>query len=96
MIVLIRPIITEKALRLATNRQYTFEVDRRANAIQIGKAVAAEYNVTVSSVRTSNIAGVVRRFRKGQGHTRSWKKAVVTITKGGKIPGFEIEVESKD
>lgn len=96
MIILLRPIITEKTLHLADQRQYTFEVDRRANAIQIAKAVAAEYQVTVRAVRTLNMAGEVRRFRRGVGRTRSWKKAVVTVAKGSKISGFEIETEAKD
>ena len=93
MTVLIRPIITEKSLRLAGTRQYTFEVDRRANAIEISRAVSEIYRVTITSVRTINRAGVIRHFRRGQGRTRSWKKAIVTVGKGGKIPGFELESE---
>jgi large subunit ribosomal protein L23 len=96
MITLIRPIITEKTLRLATTRQYTFEVDRRANAIQIARAIEAEYHVSVAGVRIVNVRSEVKRSRRGLGHTRSWKKAMVTLTKGGKISGFEIETETKE
>lgn len=95
MMVLIRPIITEKSLTLATQRQFTFEVDRRANALQVAAAVADQYKVTVEVVRTQNIRGEERRNRKGVGHTRGWKKAIVTLKKGDKIPGFELETEEK-
>ena len=34
-----RPIITEKAMKLGEQRQYVFEVDPKANKIEIKKAV---------------------------------------------------------
>lgn len=93
MIVLIRPIITEKTLSQASTGQYTFEIDRRANAIQVALAVADRYKVTVTDVHVLNISGVERRTRRGIGRTRSWKKAIITLKKGDKIAGFEIETE---
>ncbi len=95
MMILVRPIITEKSLALTAQRQYTFEVDRRANVLQVAEAAAAQYKVTVESVRTITVRGEERRTRKGTGHTRGWKKAIITLKKGDKIPGFEIETEEK-
>ena len=90
---LIRPVITEKTLHLANEHQYTFEVDRRANAIEIAQSVTQHYKVTVIAVRVLNVAGTVRRSKRGSGLTRRWKKAMVTIDRKQTIPGFEIEVE---
>lgn len=96
MAVLLRPVITEKSITQAAFNQYTFEVDRRANAIQIAQAVSDHYGVTVIDVRVINVGGVVRRNRRGLGFTRDWKKALITLKKGDKIPGFEIETEQPD
>jgi large subunit ribosomal protein L23 len=96
MMVLIRPIITEKSLSLATQRQYTFEVDRRANVLQVSRAVAEQYKVTVEGVRTIAVRGDERRTRRGTGQTRTWKKAIITLKKGDKISGFELEIEDKN
>ncbi len=51
--VLVKPIITEKAEGLSENlNQYSFVVDRRANKIEVRKAVEEMYGVTVESVNT--------------------------------------------
>lgn len=89
---ILRPIITEKTLGLAANRQYTFEVDTRANVITIGQEIANYYKVTVLDVRIIRVSGKVRRTRRGVGQTRQWKKAIVQLAQGQKIPGFELEI----
>lgn len=95
MRILIRSIITEKSTRLAGDaklNQYTFEVAKEANKIEIGKAVAQKFGVEVVSVNTSIIPGKHRsRVVKGKqtrGRTSSYKKAVVTIKEGQFIDGF--------
>lgn len=93
MSVLLRPIITEKSLHMAGDRQYTFEVDRRANAIEIARAIEVQFGVKVTDVRVLNIAGHARRYRRSIGQTRAWKKAIVTLAVGNKIVGFELETE---
>lgn len=92
---LIRPIITEKTIGLAGLRQYTFEVDRRANQIDIAQTAQTMYRVTVMHVNVITISGRMIRRKKGAGQTRSWKKAIITVKSGQKIPGFELEVEQK-
>ena len=64
-----RPIaMTEKS---ATARdafdQYTFEVDRRANKLDIRDAVEALFKVDVAAVNTSNYRGKFRRMGRGKG-----------------------------
>lgn len=91
--VLKRPIITEKAMKLAEKRQYVFQVLPDANKIEIKKAVEEYFEVQVSSVRTANIKGKqkVRWTKKGlmRGRKPSVKKAYVTLKEG-----FSIELVS--
>ena len=87
-----RPIITEKTQYLAwANRQYTFEVDRRANKVQVKQAVESIYNVQVIGVSIANMpAKSSRRWGQRRVVRRSvWKKAVVTLAEDNEIPLFE-------
>jgi large subunit ribosomal protein L23 len=84
--IIIRPILTEKSSELeAMNNQYTFEVHRQANKIEIGKAVAMVFGVRVDKVRTMVMRGDIRRVGRFYGKTRQWKKAVVTLHPGDSI-----------
>ena len=88
--ILKRPIVTEKMTQLAEGlSQYAFVVDRRANKIQIKKAVEKMYGVSVASVNTMVKPGKakMRNTRTGftRGSTSAEKKAVVTLAKGETI-----------
>jgi large subunit ribosomal protein L23 len=85
-----RPITqTEKATRLrADNNQVVFEVDRRANKIQIREAVETLFDVKVVSVNTMIFRGKVRRTRRQLVQRPNWKKAVVTLQEGDDIQFF--------
>ena len=87
--VVIRPLITEKATLLASERKYAFEVDRRANKNQIRTAVQMAFNVEVTKVNTLNVRGKRRSFGRRVSETRSWKKAIVTLAEGDTIQIFE-------
>ena len=88
--ILIKPMVTEKST-ITTDRvgQYTFEVDRNANKIQIKQAIAKTYGVTVVDVSTNTLPGKnkSRMTRKGvaRGITNATKKAIVTLAKGETI-----------
>ena len=58
---------------------YSFEVNKRANKVQIKNAVEKIYNVKVQKVRTANYKGKHRRRGRSFGRTASWKKAVVLL-----------------
>lgn len=95
MIVIKRPLITEKSMKLADKNQYTFEVDKNATKNMIAKAVADKFDVKVLSVKTINIKGKVKsqkRIRKLY-KTASFKKAIVQTGKGQKIAIFETPKE---
>lgn len=84
--VIIRPIVTEKSADLqADDNQYTFEVHREANKIEIRKAVEIVFGVRVDRVNTMVVRGNIRRVGRNYGKTRQWKKAIVTLHEGDSI-----------
>jgi large subunit ribosomal protein L23 len=84
------PIITEKGtIQKELNNQLTFEVDRRANRVEIRHAVEKVFNVRVEKVRTMQIKGKVKRLGRSMGRRRNWKKAIVTLAEGQNIEFFE-------
>ena len=87
--IIIRPIITEKSTSLAAQNKYVFEVAKAATKIDIAKAVAIAFKVNVVAVNTISVPGKLKRQGKGQGYTPSWKKDIVTLKAGERIPIFE-------
>jgi large subunit ribosomal protein L23 len=90
--ILVRPIITEKMTELGEKRQYAFEVPISVNKIEVGKAIEKKFSVKVTSIRTVMVKGkrksqMTRRGRF-EGHTKTWKKAIVTLKEGDKIDYF--------
>ncbi len=87
--IIIRPIITEKSVQDAMHNKYTFEVDPKANKIEIRKAIEDIFKVRVVKVTTTMRKGKKRtRFdKRGRhtGYTRKWKKAVVKLKEGDRI-----------
>jgi large subunit ribosomal protein L23 len=84
------PLITEKgSIQKEANNQLTFEVDRKANRVEIRHAVEKVFNVKVEKVRTMQVKGKVKRVGRTLGKRRDWKKAIVTLAKGENIEFFE-------
>ncbi|MCX5833612.1 MAG: 50S ribosomal protein L23 [Deltaproteobacteria bacterium] len=69
--------------------KYYFEVDRRANKIEIGQAVEKLFKVKVINVRTMNMTGKKKRVGRVLGRKRDWKKAMVTLAPGSSIEIFQ-------
>lgn len=85
-----RALITEKSTAAKDeSNKYVFEVDRRANKIEIGNAVEKLFKVKVLDVHVMNIPGKKKRVGKILGEKRAWKKAVVTLAPGSRIEIFE-------
>lgn len=87
MSILIKPIITEKAtMQSEVLNAYAFEVNTKANKVEIKKAVEAAYGVSVEKVRTINVRPDRRtRFTKTgiqHGKTNAVKKAIVQLAEG--------------
>ena len=78
--VIIRPLITEQGMHFAnTKGAYCFEVNKKANKVEIKNAIEKIYRVKVGKVRTANQRGKYRRKGGSFGMTPSWKKAVVFL-----------------
>lgn len=91
MIVLRKPIVSEKSMKLAGDSSYTFLVAKAAAKPAIAKAVTDQFKVTVLSVKTINVKGEVKMQRRARINyqTSGFKKAIVQIKKGQIIPIFE-------
>ncbi len=89
--ILKRPITTEKSgILLDYYDQYIFEVDRRANKLQIREAVETIFDVDVISVNTMIMPAKRGRFgRRRVVRKPAWKKAVVKLAPGQEIQFFE-------
>ena len=84
--IVIRPLITEKTLRLAErDNSYTFQVLRTANKVQVREAIEHLFDVKVAAVRTQNQIGKFRRVGRSTGSTQNWKRAVVKVKEGDTI-----------
>ncbi|MFA6176479.1 MAG: 50S ribosomal protein L23, partial [Phycisphaerae bacterium] len=78
--IVIKPLITEQSTHFANEKNaYAFEVNSKANKIQIKGAVERLYGVKVTDVRTANRKGKPKRRGRFMGKRSDWKKAVVVI-----------------
>ena len=81
-----KPLITEKSeWQREKLNQYTFLVDKRANKIQIKRAIEQIFDVKVKKVRTMNYKGKPKRVGWIRGRTSGFKKAIVTLVEGDQI-----------
>ncbi len=79
-------LITEKSnLDRETANKYHFEVNRKANKVEIGNAVEKLFKVKVTDVRVVHVLGKKKRMGKVMGQKSSWKKAIVTLAEGSRI-----------
>ncbi len=88
--ILIKPMITEKSSRLMDDHnKYTFIVDKRANKVEIKKAIEETYNVAVETVNTTIMPSKskTRSTKSGirRGRKSSFKKAIITLSYGEEI-----------
>jgi large subunit ribosomal protein L23 len=91
--VLIKPILSEKANKQATaNNRYSFVVDKKANKLEIKKAIETFYGVQVQDVNTLVMPSKLKaKYTKSGflvGRKPSKKKAVVTLIAGESIDIF--------
>ena len=90
MSIIIKPIITEKVTKNSEilNR-FGFIVDRKANKVQIKKAVEATYGVSIIIVNTMNVRPdrTTKYTKSGliSGKTNATKKAIVQVKEGETI-----------
>lgn len=84
--VLVAPIISEKATRIAEkNNQVLFKVLRDASKPEIKAAVELMFKVDVASVQVINQKGKVKRFGRSMGRRDNVKKAYVCLKPGQEL-----------
>ena len=84
------PVISEKShLQKADGNKIAFRVDSTANKIEIRKAIETLFKVKVLKVNTISVMGKSKRLGRTEGKRSDWKKAIVTLAPGDKIPGLE-------
>ena len=96
--VILGPIISEKSMNDAAKGKYTFKVTVKAGKADIKKAVEEKYKVNAVKISTITIKG--RSVRAGAKRTETsrspFKKAIVTVQSGQKIPVFDTSgIENK-
>ncbi len=88
--VLKKPVLTEKSMALqSTQNKYTFDVDVKANKIEVRHAVEKMFNVKVTNVNIMNVRPRKKRMGKYEGTTNRRRKAIVTLAEGNEINYFE-------
>lgn len=98
----ITPVMTEKAYGLEASRVYVFQVPRRASKAAIAQAIAREFQVTVTSIRTLLRKGKPTRFSRGKHaypgttHRQDKKFAYITVKAGEHIPVFDELKQASD
>jgi large subunit ribosomal protein L23 len=84
-----RPLVTEKSTILREEGNViAFEVDPKANKIEVKKAVEELFKVKVEEVRLFNVRGKMKRMGRWVGKRRDWRKAYVRLKAGEKAPEF--------
>ena len=86
MNIILKPLLTEKASAVNEKGKFTFIVHKKANKVEIKKAVEKTYKVSVKNINTINVLGKLKsRFtKKGivSGRKPSYKKAIVQLSEG--------------
>ena len=84
--VILGPVVSEKATLAAdANDQYVFRVVPDANKLEVGKAVAALFDVKIDRVRILNVKGKQKRLGQRIGKRKDWRKAYVRLQAGQNI-----------
>ncbi len=97
----LNPRLSEKAFALSElTNTYIFDVPYSANRHSVARAVKAQYEVDVKSVRIAGVPGktgrTIRRGRiVGQSRRSDIRKAYVTLKEGDKLPLFAAEKDTK-
>jgi large subunit ribosomal protein L23 len=84
--ILVSPIVTERYS--GQGKDYAFEVNPKANKLEIRKAIKDAFGVTATSVRVMNVLGKAVRTSAGYSQRSNWRKAIVSLKKGESIDLF--------
>ena len=86
--IILKPIVTERSTENMQDRKYTFEVDKRANKIEIKQAIEEIFKVDVERVNTMHVLGKFKKMGVHEGKRKDIKKAIVKLTAESKSIEF--------
>lgn len=88
-----QPVITEKSMQLAAKGWYTFKTNSHLDKPVIATAIASQYGVHVTKIKTLVVKGKTRATGKKRliTQTSDWKKAMVRLKANEKIAAFTVE-----
>jgi large subunit ribosomal protein L23 len=87
--VLLRPVLSEKAVGEIQAGKYAFFVHPSANRTQVKDAVERVFNVEVVKINIANVRPKDKRLGRYVGKTPQRKKAIVTLAEGQRIQQLE-------
>lgn len=87
--VILRPVLSEKALGGIELGKYVFYVHPNANRTQIKDALELVFGVDVVKLNLSNVRGKEKTMGRYRGRRPQRKKAVVTLRSGQRIQQLE-------
>lgn len=78
--IIVRPLLTEKGSgAMEAKNDYSFEVSKKANKVEIAQAITKLFKVRVVGVRTLTMPGKRRRSGFTYRTSSDWKKAIVRL-----------------
>ncbi len=92
----IRPYITEKSVALTKNAKYSFIVDNELDKVNIIKILKNAFKVNPIKVNIITKKPRIKKTARKKIKVSGFKKAIVELKKGEKIPGFEILDEKNE
>jgi large subunit ribosomal protein L23 len=81
---IIRPVITEKATKLAESQKYVFYVDPKATKIDVKHAIKEVYGVDVDKITSLITPAKKRQMKRMKVNKRGELKKVIITLKGNK------------
>ncbi|MCE2402100.1 50S ribosomal protein L23 [Candidatus Poribacteria bacterium] len=91
--IILKPHITEKSTLLREDNKYSFVVSRNATKTDIRRAAEELFDIqgSIIDVHTMQVQGKIkgRMNRYQRGRRPHWKKAIITVEEGTRIPIFE-------
>lgn len=82
--IILRPVVTEQSMAAMDDKKYTFDVDVRADKLEVRRAVEEIFDVKVKKVNIMNVKGHLKRQGRYEGYTKKRRKAIVTLTPDSK------------
>nr|YP_009105795.1 ribosomal protein L23 [Koliella corcontica]AIT94550.1 ribosomal protein L23 [Koliella corcontica] len=83
------PILSEKAIRLLENNQYTFDIDLKLSKPQVKKLIENLFSVNVTKINTHIKPRKEKRFSTFKGFKKQYKRVIFTLKEGQVITAIK-------